>query len=417
MMKLSHICIRLLALTAILSVLAAHGCGGGVLVDPPYSYVGVRFINYNVDLAGPLQDQKAPSCVCVSGTDEYFVAWQDLRDGVDVDIYARFFDTLRADPVSTEIVICSALGDQYAPKVAYNSYNGELLIVWEDYEAGDSDIWGQLVDAVTGTLIGGNFPISSVISVDERDPQATYNPDYNNYMVTWDEDNGTDLDIMGIIVEADGTVPGTAFVITPVPAATDQQSAAVSYDTFTNRYLVVFMDFTASLIESDLYAQFVDFDGGLIGPDFAVNNDAGNQDFPAVAFNENYSRFLIAWEDDYYGDYDIAGQHILVSGLLHGGLIGICSHTANQNNAAIAYNSYYGEYIVLWEDKRYGSTDIFGQALTPAGGLIGYNEIINDDPVASIQPAICSRSVAGEYLAAWSGFYSPDYDIRGQLLY
>jgi hypothetical protein len=414
-MKLLRASTRPLSLLAVFCLLLVSGCGGGVLVDPPYSYVGVRFINYNVDLADAVNDQKVPSCVCVSATDEYFVTWQDLQDGVDVDIYAGFFDTLRADPVSSEILICSALGDQYAPKVAYNSYGDELLLVWEDYEAGDSDIWGQLVDAISGTLIGGNFPISSVISVDERDPQVTYNPDYNNYMVTWDEDNGTDLDIMGIIIEADGTVPGTAFVITPVAA--NQQSAVVAYGTFSDRYLVVFMDFTASPVESDLYGQFVDYDGGLVGSDFAVNTDSGDQDYPALAFNQDYGRFLIVWEDNYYGDYDIAGQHILGSGFLYGNIIGVSAHSSNQNNAAVAYNDYYGEYIVLWEDDRYASTDVFGQALTSAGGLLGYNELINDDPVASFQPAICSRAVGGEYLAAWSGFYSPDYDIQGQLLY
>jgi hypothetical protein len=407
---------NLLALLAAFSLLMVPGCGGGGVIVGPYpTYTGIKFINYNVDLTAAAYDQKAPACVYASGTDEYFVAWQDLRDGVDVDIYARFFDTLRADPATTELLVCSASGNQYAPKAAYNSLYEELLVVWEDYEAGDSDIWGQLVDAVSGTLIGGNFPISSVISVDERDPQVTYNPDYNNYLVTWDEDNGTDLDIMGIIVENDGTIPGSAFVITPT--AGDQQSAVVAYDTISNRYVVVFMDFAASLTESDLYAQFVDYDGGLIDPDFEICADTDDQDFPAIAFNPDYARFIVTWEDNYFGDYDIVAQEVLGSGLLLGVPIGVCLQSSNQNNAAITYNDYYGEYIILWEDLRYGSADIFGQAFSSNALFLGYNELINDDPVTSIQPAICSRNIAGEYLAAWSGLYSGDYDILGQILY
>jgi hypothetical protein len=126
---------------------------------------------------------------------------------------------------------------------------------------------------------------------------------------------------------------------------------------------------------------------------------------------------MVTWEDNYFGDYDIVAQEVLGSGLLLGVPIGVCLQSSNQNNAAITYNDYYGEYIILWEDLRYGSADIFGQAFSSNALFLGYNELINDDPVTSIQPAICSRNIAGEYLTAWSGFYSGDYDILGQILY
>jgi hypothetical protein len=397
---------------AIMSLAVLAGCGGRAVVDGS-DYMGVRFVNYNVTVADATLDQGAPGCVYVQATDEYFVAWQDSRGG-DADIYARFFEAYRADPSSAEIVICSAAGEQAVPQVACNTADDELLIVWEDYAAGDVDIFGQLVDAATGALIGGNFAISSVIGFDEREPRVTYNSVRSDYLVTWDEDNGTDLDIMGIVVEANGTIPGSAFVITPTTE--DQQSASVAYDRFNDCYLVVYMDFFISPLESDLYAQFVDYDGGLIGSDFAVTDDSGNQDFPSVAFNGEKGRFLVVWEDDYFGDPDIESRQVRDDGLLIGGITGISRHPDNQKNPAVTYNRYYGEYIVVWEDNRRGQLGVRAQALSSTACLIGSSVVVNDDDVRSVQPAVCSNAAEGEFFTAWSSRYSGEYDVLGQIL-
>ncbi len=400
------------SLVAALSLAALAGCGGEVVVAGS-DYMGTRFVNYNVPLATATLDQGSPDCVYSVSTDEYFVVWKDSRAG-DADIYARFFEAYRADPSSSEIVICNVAGEQVVPRAAYNSQDAEMLVIWEDYLAGDSDIFGQLVDAATGTLIGGNFAISSVISVDEREPRVTYNSVRNNYLVTWDEDNGTDLDIMGIIVEADGTIPDPAFVITPT--AEDQQSAAVAYDKFNDRYLVVYMDFFSSPTESDVYGQFVDFDGGLIGSDFAILDDTGNQDFPSIAFNSDRGRFFVVWEDDYFGDPDIESQQVRDDGSLIGGVTGICRQSDNQMNPAVTFNRYYDEYMVVWEDNRYGQLGVRAQALSSTAYLIGYSVAVNDDDVRSIQPAVCSNPAEGEFFTAWSSRYSGEYDVLGQIL-
>jgi hypothetical protein len=220
---------------------------------------------------------------------------------------------------------------------------------------------------------------------------------------------------MGIIVEYDGSIPGSAFVITP--STGDQQSAVVSYDTVNDRYMVVYMDFFASPTESDLYGRLVAFDGGLIGGEFVVNDDAGNQDFPAITFNSDYGDFLVVWEDDYLGDWDVTAQEVLATGALPGGPFIVSPDYSDQNNAAVTYNDYWGEYIVIWEDTRRGSLDIYGQALTGYASFLGYNTRINDDAVTSAQPAICACDSCGEYLGVWSALYGGDYDVLGQILY
>jgi len=398
------------------ALLFVCGCGGGTVVsnDPD---PGTAYINWNVSVVGAANHQSNSHCIFAEGiANEYFAVWEDLRGGADCDIYARFFDSLRAEPVSTEIVICNVAGHQLVPKIAYNTQSEEMLVIWEDYNAGDSDIFGQLVDAATGALIGTNFAISSVIGTDERSPRATYNSTRNDYLVTWDEDNGTDLDIMGRIVSASGTIPGAAFVITPT--AGDQQSAVVAYDPVADQYFVVFMDFVLNPLESDLYGQFVAYDGGLVGSDFAVNGDSGNQDFPTTIYNDMQDVFIVAWEDDQLGDRDITAQIIEPNGTLSGQPFILSPDWTEQQNCDLAYNDSWGEYLAVWEDGRLGGNDIFSQSLTSNSFFVGGNIVINDYAVTSIQPAACANGVDREFFTTWTSMASAGHnDIKGQLTY
>ncbi len=376
---------------------------------------GVGFISYNVDLVYENYDQENPACVYAVSTDEYFVAWQESRNAADYDIYARFYESYRAQPASSEIVICTASGDQEFPKAAYNPADGEILIVWEDYEAGDSDIWGRIVDVATGLPVAPDFPIATTIGIDELEPGATYNPDDNSYLVTWDEYTGTDIDVMGIIIEADGTAPAPEFFITPTDE--DQQSAVVAYDTALDRYMVVFMDFYANPFESDLYGQIVAFDGTLIGSEFAINDEDFDQQFPVLAFNPDNNRFLIAWEDNRLSDWDSVAQELLPNGSAYDNHFLITPFSYDQRYPALSYNPDSEVYLVLWEDDSYGETYIFARMLSSAAGYLGSSTWINDYLTRSVQAAACANTNYGEFLAAWGSLEGPDYDILGQLLY
>lgn len=408
-MKQLNAPVRFSVLLMALMFVSLAGC---VFSEPGWYIV---FVDDNIGLAGETGNQQAPACAYASGTNEYFVVWEDSGSGFDRDICGRMF-TYRAGAASDAIPVCIASGDQMSARVAYNSTDEEYLVVWEDYATGDSDIQGRLVSALTGELIGARLAISRVADTDERAPQVTYNPDANNYLVTWDEDTGTDRDIVGIIVQADGSVGTGAFVITPT--AGNQQSAVVAYDTILGRHLVVFMDFADSALEGDIYGQFVASDGGLDGIEFPINLDSGDQQFPSIAFNPDYHRFLVVWEDNYFGDWDVCGQEVLAaSGSLLDDPFCITPPGSNQRNPTIACNYSSGDYLVVWEDGRYGTIDIFGQALSSKVQFLGCDTLINEDPLTSIMPAVCPNTYEGEFLVAWSAPYYGDYDILGQIVY
>lgn len=386
------------------------GCGHGR--GEAYWYMG------NFDICDAPGAQRASACAYNSlpYRNEYIVTWQDRRSGTDYNIYAVILDS-SGDPVFPEIWVCDSVDNQLAPSVAHNWLNDEYLIVWEDRQSGtDYDIFAQLVDGETGLRIGSNFSISSVIDRDERVPRVIYNDLEDDYLVVWDEESvGGDTDIIGQILDGDGTPIGGPFVICDYSG--DQQYPAVAFNSTYDEYLIVWMDFRYSPSESDVFGQIVDATGALVGSDFEVNADSDDQDFPAATYNPDTDTYLVVWEDYWYPDPDIWAQELYSDGLPCLDPFDITPNTAYQRKPAICYNTVESRYLVAWEDDWYAPWDIFMQKLDVYAQLVGPNRLVSDVSATHIEPAVCANTLFGEYLVTWSAQLSGDYDILGQLLH
>ncbi len=93
--------------------------------------------------------------VCTAASDQYNVravsdgaggaifAWQDLRGGVNLDLYAqRMISSGAAYWTANGIVVCNATGNQSAPVLATDGFNG-ALVAWVDARSGGADIYIQ----------------------------------------------------------------------------------------------------------------------------------------------------------------------------------------------------------------------------------------------------------------------------------
>ncbi|HNJ44403.1 MAG TPA: hypothetical protein PKZ53_28235, partial [Acidobacteriota bacterium] len=93
--------------------------------------------------------------------------------------------------------------DALNASVAYNSTNNEYLVVWDGEDNtsplvdGESEIFGQRVNAATGAEIGVNdFRISDMgpngdAAYDAFNPSVAYNSTNNEYLVVWSGDDNT----------------------------------------------------------------------------------------------------------------------------------------------------------------------------------------------------------------------------------
>ena len=150
----------------------------------------------------------------------------------------------------------------------------------------------------------------------------------------------------------------------------------------------------------------------LIGPAELVSEANNGVTDPVVASDGD--KFLAVW--NWQGD--IYGQWLDSDGTLSGDLIAISQADGDQNQPAVSYNPANDQYLVVWNDHRYGYTynSLRGQRLSSAGQLLG-SELELLPPTKSANYPALAVSTAGAYLLAWADqSASSSYDLYGQFL-
>ena len=313
------------------------------------------------------------------------------------DIYGQLVDSA-GNPVGGELTISSATDSQRFPSVAYNSSTNQYLVVWEDYRSGTNyDIYGQLVDSA-GNLVGGELTISNATD-NQQFTSVAYNSSTNQYLVVWEDYRGGFGDIYGQLVDSAGNPVGGELTIST--ASNDQNVPSVAYNSSTNQYLVVWWDYRSGS-NDDIYGQLVNANGSLSGGNFPISTISNDQQFPSVAYNSSTNQYLVVWADYRSGsNYDIYGQLVDSAGNPVGGDFPISTASNAQNEPSVAYNSSTNQYLVVWEDYRSSNFDIYGQYLTSTGALTAGNFVIVDNPSSIYAPNTVANTIIGNYLVAY----------------
>src|SRR5690606_20266965 len=113
-------------------------------------------------------------------------------------------------------------------------------------------IYGQRV-AADGVLLGNNFNIALNNNRHYLTPDVAYNPDDNNYLVTWHADNGQ---VFARPVSAAGATGTTQPLSTP--GYTFNSNTAVAYSASAGAWLVVWQRTHNSTGSEDIGARWVD---------------------------------------------------------------------------------------------------------------------------------------------------------------
>ena len=134
-------------------------------------------------------------------------------------------------------------------------------------------------------------------------------------------------------------------------------------------YLVVWQD-DRSGSAYDIYGARVSRAGAVLdGTGIAISTAASDQSAPAVAFDG--TNYLVVWQDASLGiGYDIYGARVSRAGaVLDGSGIPISTAANDQVAPAVAFDGT--NYLVVWEDRRSGtSSDIYGARVSRAGAVL-----------------------------------------------
>jgi hypothetical protein len=220
--------------------------------------------------------RETPAVAYNSTSNEFLVVWDTVGGGSGdcLCIYGRrvsFAGALLGGEFPIQEEEHGSGPEAYGPDVAHNSTNNEYLVVWDTGEAYNSNLYGRRVSS-TGALLGADIPISIHESV-QLAPDVAYNSTNNEYLVAWHDLRNDAPDIYGQRVSATGTLLGGDFPIST--AASDQTVPAIAYTSTGNGYLVVWQDYrdAACGSSSDIYGQRVSGGGALSGSNFNITPD------------------------------------------------------------------------------------------------------------------------------------------------
>jgi PKD repeat protein len=266
--------------------------------------------------------------------------------------------TGRASGKGGDMLISTSAGMDYGfsseSAIAYNSLDGEYLVVWSDAREPFHILYVQLYSA-QGVPIGENRSISSA-ELAQQWPAIAHNRTVNEYLVVWSQGGS----IYGRRLSPDAAPLGDTFVIGSQPG--HQASAVVVYNRVDNEYLVVWED-SRNFAENgwDIYGQRLHPNGSPVEPDFSIVavNPYQDEVFPDVAFNAVDNDYLVVWERIGSGGPFIEGARVDSDGTLIGLPWPMGDPESNQEAPAVTWDSYRDEYFVVWRDLP--GVDVYGQ--------------------------------------------------------
>ena len=349
--------------------------------------------------------QTCPS-VTFDGTN-YLVVWQDERNSqYEYDIYGTRVNQSGniLDPAGITI---STIADYHeAPSVSFDGTN--YLVVWKDSRSGSYDIYGTRVDQSGNVLDPAGIAIATGLN-GQHFPSITF--DGTNYLVVWHDYSISppEYQIYGARVNQSGTVLDTTGIAISVVVYW-QSYPSVAFD--NTNYLIVWEDWRSG--SYDIYGARVNQSGNVLDPaGIAISSVANSQLRPSITFdNTNY---LVVWQDERNGSWDIYGARVDQSGnVLNPAGIAISTATSDQYAPSVAFDGT--NYLVVWTDNRNGSFDIFCTRLDQSGNILDTTAIVISGAIDDqMVPSVAFDSI--NYLIVWRDYRSgSNYDIYGAKL-
>ena len=223
----------------------------------------------------------------------------------------------------------------------------------------------------------------------------------NGYFAVWQDTRGTNgLDILGCRISSSGQVLDVMSIpICALPG--DQLTPAVTWD--GTQYLVVWADRRDSV--QHIYGCRVTTNGDVLDPQgILISGTTGAQSAPRAAGNG--AGAMVVWQDERGSSPDIYGCAVSTNGIV-GKAYGISTRADNEETPDIAYNG--STYLVVWRDYRNmvsTDTDIYGVRVSKQGVRTGLEMLIScttagttGAPGAQMIPRVCA--FGSSWMVAW----------------
>lgn len=326
---------------------------------------------------GALNDQDQAT-VTTDGAGGAIVAWRDMRDGPTGDLYIqRVSSAGTLTWTAGGVKVCGAVNEQANPVLVADGFGG-ALVIWEDYRAGVA-IYAQRIRFDGQPVWTANGVRLSTNPSPQFEPVAC-SDGAGGALVVWEQQSASGYDVAAQWVDFAGAPRWGLTGVLVCAAVDDQVNAQLTSDGMGGA-VVAWEDYRSGA--ADIYAQRI----SMFGLQYFTANGTpvctviGDQRWPQLA-PDAANGAIISWQDERVGEGDIYAQRWSgASGARLWPLAGVslCNAPGAQQFPTLTRDGQGGA-IVVWEDMRNGSSDIFAQRVD-AGGVPRW--VNNGLPVSS----------------------------------
>ncbi|HBY08449.1 MAG TPA: hypothetical protein DEH22_11915 [Chloroflexi bacterium] len=366
------------------------------------------------------EQEVSPALAYNSQRQEYLAVWYNDRAGCD-DIRAQRISKNGALVGGPFYISAGCTAERRYPNVAYNSASNQYLVVWEQYAAASGysirarriSGTGQVLDVNDLTIRSPGYNNYTPVK-----PAVSYASTSDRYLVIWAETwhpLPITYGIYGQVVNGAGGLDGNMFAV--AEGNQPREEPDLAYNRHANRYLVVWQLDTGTLI--DIHGQQVHGGGGLFQGDITIAYYSKSSTSPAVAALPTAptdDKFLVVWELDYApSDRDIYARLVAEDGSLGKDFWVSWSSGIDESSPAIAGSEINQQYFVTWRYPQ-GIVDkpIRGRAASYGGALLG-----NTAEFSGVAADLSSVAAGanGDFLVAWQDqpISATNTNLYGQL--
>ena len=344
---------------------------------------------------------------------------------------------------SEDRVVSDDPDDQIRPVVAYSQVGDAYLVVWQDrFHLGPTHIFGRYVDS-NGNPLGVRFPVA----MDRGElVQVRVVAGGGVFLVLWRE--GPDLASASLYVQrVSGFFSGDPLLGSPILVRSPiQRQFQAVYNPDQNEFLLLWLDARHPVLRPVLKGEVFGrrfTPGGMLGiQEFNFTPVPANPSFPQIlsaptfqgdlsaAYNGEQQHYLLTYASYNCSNIsctvreDVVGQRVDANALSRvGGAIGITPGVIRIQWAARAlYDPRVDQYSVVWNDNRAAEPDmaIFAQRLTALGGFVAGNTPIVQEAGSQLWPEWAYLDVdlpLPRYFLVWEDEPSPlEHAVRGAFL-
>jgi hypothetical protein len=365
--------------------------------------------------------------ICTAAADQAFtmlvsdgaggaiIAWQDARNGIDWDVYARRVNSAgTVQWAANGVPVCTATAGQTGPEPVADGAGG-VMIVWVDARSGpgNNNIFGQRLNASgVAQWTANGVPVCTFAGT-QGALRATTDA-AGGVIACWEDDRNGTKDIYAQRLNGSGNQVWTTDGVGVCTETGDSQANPSIVADGAGGIIAAWEDFRTGLTV-DAYVQRITSLGIKLwsADGVPLSIAAGQQSTPRLV-SDGAQGAIVAWADsrDGLGNTDVYAGHVTANGAVLWELDGVAVGSAEslQDHAAVVSDGA-GGMIAGWSDHRSGDLLVYAQRVELRYGMWGR-------PEPTIKSAVDNPSdQGGKVIVRWVASQRDVYYAPGITFY